>query len=129
MADGPDRGGAIPGIRVTTDGNGAFLPVNRKTTQTDRDSAGTTPTRTEIPRGATEVMIFATAEDAATAADWEFGGVTPSTGAGTVVPIPAAFGPMVFGCAGADSVYTASITGAVDIYLIFSYSPDDDWEA
>jgi len=128
MSDGPDRGGAIKGIRVTTDGNGAFLPVNRKTTQTYRNSAGTTPTRTEIPSGATEVTIYATAEDAATAADWEFSGITPSTGAGTSIPIPAGFGPVTFGCAGADSVYTAAITGNVDIYLIFGYSPDDDWE-
>lgn len=129
MADGPERSGNIDHIRGTQDANGVYIPVNRKTTQTKRDSAGTTPTRTEIPDGATEVTIYATAEDAATAADWEFGGITPSTGAGTAIPIPSAFGPVTFGCAGADSVYTASVTGNVDIYLIFSYSPNDDWEA
>lgn len=129
MADGPERSGNIDHIRGTRDADGRYIPVNRTTTQTKRDSAGTTPTRTAIPAGATEVTIYATAEDATTAADWEFSGITPSTGAGTAIPIPSAFGPVTFGCAGADSVYTASVTGAVDIYLIFRYSPADDWEA
>jgi hypothetical protein len=111
---------------ATRDANGQFIPVGRKTTQTVRSAANTTLTATTIPEGAAEVVVWATAAGAATAADWKFGGVVPGTGAGTAAVIPAAMGPVRLGCAGAGSIYTAANSGTADIYLMFIYLPDDD---
>lgn len=130
MADGPERSGNIDHIIATKDANGVFLPVNRTTTQTVRAAANTALTGTLVPAGATEVTIWATtASDGTAAAAWAFGGITPSSGVGTGADIPSAFGPVRFGCAGAYAVYTAAQSGTVDIYLMWHYSPADDWEA
>lgn len=126
MATGPDQGGRVPRLVATRDANGIMIPVGRKTTQTVRSAAGTTQTATAVPEGAAEVIVYATAAGGAAAADWDFGGVVPSTGAGTEVLIPSAFGPVKIGCAGAGNIYTAANTGTVDIYMIWVYLPDDD---
>lgn len=126
MSTSPDVGGNVPRMRATKDGNGNVVPVARKTTQTVRSAAGTTLTATEVPEGAAQVTVWATAAGAATAADWKFGGVTPTTGAGTAAVMPSGFGRVTFGCAGAGNIYTAANSGTADIYLVFQYLPDDD---
>lgn len=126
MATGPDQGGRVPRLVATRDANGIMIPVGRKTTQTVRSAAGTVLTATAVPEGAAEVIVYATAASATTAADWKFGGVVPSTGAGTTAVVPSGFGPVKIGCAGAGNIYTAANSGTADIYMIWVYLPDDD---